>query len=469
MMKRIVPMLLSLVIILSLCACTENTESSESTASSGSEDTSEIANAGKLVFDNTAWNYDADNDVYWQIGVVYCEEPVDTDYESLGIYVPGTYMTGTENSNGTYTCTINVAGSVEGYTAETAPIVMPVNTAGYSAQSSPTSYSYSGLSSYIEAGFIYVYAGCRGRDNGTDIDGSFLYSGGAPWGVTDLKAAIRYIRYNDNVLPGDTDAVFSFGHSGGGAQSSLLGATGDSELYYDYLDSIGAAMTDDDGGTISDAITGAMCWCPITSLDYANEANEWMMGQFSDSGTRADNTWTSVFSDDMSEAFAEYINKLGIKDGDGNTLTLEKSDEGIYTSGTYYDYLLSEIEGSLNNFLSDTEFPYTSGDSTERADGGFSGGDGTTDGGELPDGAELPDGEELPDMGGMPSDGQMPGGDSNSSSESVTYDTASDYIDALNSGEEWITYDESTNTAAITTHRGLCNTPQERQQGRRGV
>jgi hypothetical protein len=229
-----------------------------------------------LHIDMSAWNYDETNNVYWQIGLVYVSNPKTVEYESLGIYVPGDYMTGKKNSDGTYTCTINASKTVGNYTAETAPIVFPVNTGGYAAQAAPTSYSYSGLSEYLDAGFIYVYAGCRGKSNGTD------YAGGAPWGVTDLKAAIRYIRYNSEELPGDSDSVFVFGMSGGGAQSALLGATGDSELYTPYLESIGAIMTDDNGNTISDSVTGTMAWCPITSLDYANEAYEWNMGQYTD-------------------------------------------------------------------------------------------------------------------------------------------------------------------------------------------
>ena len=45
---------------------------------------------------------------------------------------------------------------------------------------------------------------------------------GAPWPVTDLKAAIRYVRYNKNLIPGDKDKIYTFGKSGGGAQSCLL-------------------------------------------------------------------------------------------------------------------------------------------------------------------------------------------------------------------------------------------------------
>ena len=430
-----------------------------------------------LVFDSSAWNYDAENDVYWQIGVGYCSNPEATDYETMGIYVPGAYMTGVENGDGTYTCTMNTEGEVAGYTAETAPIVFPVNTAGYSAQAAPTAYSYNSISQYLESGFIYVYAGMRGRSNGYDESGNLSYSGGAPWGVTDLKAAVRYYRYNSSVLPGNTDSIFTFGHSGGGAQSSLMGATGDSSLYYEYLTSIGAAMYDTEGNYISDAITGAMAWCPITSLDYANEAYEWNMGQYATEGTRSEDSWTSALSEDLANAYAVYINELGLTAEDGTALTLEETEDGVYTSGTYYQYILSVIEESLNNFLVDTEFPYTQSAGIIKGDGGFGGaGDNAAGGENVPAGGmasgELPSGE-LPsgDMptGNLPS-GKMPSGDKSaggkgagmrggmgmnnsdsSDSSGTTYETAKDYIDSLNADGEWITYDEATNTASITS------------------
>ena len=45
------------------------------------------------------------------------------------------------SSNGTYTCTINSSGTKGSYSASNAPLVMPVNTSGYSAIKAPTSYS----------------------------------------------------------------------------------------------------------------------------------------------------------------------------------------------------------------------------------------------------------------------------------------------------------------------------------------
>jgi hypothetical protein len=66
-------------------------------------------------------------------------------------------------------------------------------------------------------------------------------------------------------------------------------------------------------------------------------------------------------TDNMAEAFAQYINELGLKDSEGNVLVLTESEDGIYQAGNYYDYVKSEVERSLNNFLADTTFPYTAG------------------------------------------------------------------------------------------------------------
>ena len=397
-----------------------------------------------LNIDNSKWNYDETNNVYYQIGLVYCANPETTTYETLGIYIPGDFMNGTKNSDGTYTCTINTNAKVGNYTSETAPIVMPINTAGYSAQTAPTSYSYNSISDYIEEGFIYVYAGCRGRNEGeTD------YSTGAPWGVTDLKAAVRYLRYNSNSIPANTENIFTFGHSGGGAQSSFMGATGDSELYYPYLESIGAIMTDDEGNSISDSVAGAMCWCPITNLDVADEAYEWNMGQFMTTGTRADDTFTKELSNDLANAYAKYINSLGIKDENGNILTLEESEEGIYLQGSYYDYVVNIIETSLNNFLNDTTFPYTPTNSF-KADGGF-GGAGDISKGNL----EVGNNKEQKQKPDEIKQDSIINENSSQNETTTTYNSATEYIAKLNENGKWIEYDSNTNTAKIISLEGF--------------
>lgn len=402
------------------------------------DNTKAVTNLSQI--DNSKWLYNQEDDVYYQLGIVYCENPADPDYEQLAVIVPAAYMDANENSDGTFTCTLSETGEINGYTAATAPVVFPVNTPGYSAQSPMTEYT--SVSDYTSAGFIYVHAGCRGRD------------AGAPAGVTDLKAAIRYIRYNSGNIAGNMDSIFTFGMSGGGAQSALVGVTGDSALYDDYLKEIGAVEG------VSDAVLGSQGWCPITSLDSADEAYEWMMGT-----TRTDlSEEEQAISDSLTAAYAEYINGLGLTDTEGNNLTLEESADGRYQAGTYYEYMKKVIEDSLNNFLSNTEFPYdadASNQGHQAGMGGPGGGPGAF-GGERP----VKDGSDDQKPEGMTGDMKKDAGtntdqmqndaisrteNSSGVSLSETYETAADYIDALNANGTWVTYDQSTNTASITS------------------
>lgn len=432
----------SITVSTSTDAVDENTEDEAEKAEMSSEI---VTNLSKI--DNTQWQYNEEDNVYYQLGIQYCENPADTNYEELAVIVPAAYMDATDNGDGTYTCTLNTTAEINGYTAETAPIVFPVNTPGYAAQSPMTEYS--SVSEYTDAGFIYVHAGCRGRD------------AGAPAGVTDLKAAIRYIRYNDGNIAGDMDSIFTFGMSGGGAQSALLGVTGDSELYNDYLEAIGAVMG------VSDAVLGSQGWCPITSLDSADEAYEWMMGT---TRTGLSDEEQSI-SNGLTAAYAEYINSLGLTDSEGNVLTLESGEDGRYQSGSYYDYMVSVIEESLNNFLADTSFPYDADASSQGhqagmglgGQGGFGGGPGgNKEGfeGQKPDGApDQAEGGEISEKDDTKT-GEVDftaiddiARTENNSGVSIsgTYETAQDYIDALNANGTWVTYDASTNTAKITS------------------
>ena len=444
MFRKTIALLLAALMVCSLAACgaqgtNENTTSANEASQAKTGDV--VTNLSKI--DMSKWEYNADDNVYYQIGISYCETPADSSYETLAVFVPGDYFSGTENGDGTYTCEINPDASVNGYSAKTAPIVMPIETPGYTAQAALTSYT--SLTEYMEAGLVYVHAGCRGRD------------AGAPAGVADLKAAIRYLRYTDEDTPGDAERIFVFGMSGGGAQSAVVGVSGDSDLYTPYLEQIGAVQG------VSDAVYGSMDWCPITNLDSADEAYEWMMG-VTRSGLSEDE---QAISDAMAAAFAEYINNLGIKDEKGSVLTLEESAEGIYQSGSYYDYIVAVIEESLNHFLEDTEFPYDSSASTGNDGGpggmggfgrpegngfgGFGGTDGETDGEREFRGMDGNGG-----FGGT-GDGSYEENDnisrtdtSNGITISGTYETVEDYIDALNANGTWVTYDAESNTASIT-------------------
>jgi len=422
-LRKGIAVMLILIMTVVLSACSGN--SADETSSSAETTLSQI--------DMGKWQYNEDDDVYYQIGISYCENPADESYETLAVFVPGAYMTSTDNGDGTYTCELDETAELNGYTAATAPVVMPINTPGYSAQKALTDYT--DVSEYTSAGFVYVHAGCRGRD------------AGAPAGVTDLKAAVRYIRYCDDVLAGDSESIFTFGMSGGGAQSAVMGSTGDSELYDAYLEEIGAVQG------VSDAVLGSMCWCPITNLDTADEAYEWMMGT-----TRSDlSDDEQQISNQLAEAFAAYINKAEIKDADGNTLTLEESDDGIYQSGSYYEYMKSVIEDSLSNFLQDTAFPYDASSSSAGNMGGGgmpSGGAPDFGSGEKPDGAPSggPDGSSS-DMANAEVNDDITRNDTSGSGLSLTgtYETAQDYVDALNENGEWVTYDANTGKVTITS------------------
>ena len=441
MKKQFMAGLLSALMCTTMLACGSGVASAEAEDDRQSE-TEAVTNLPKV--DQTAWQYNADDDVYYQIGISYCETPADTAYETLAIFVPGAYMTATDNGDGTYTCEIDPDAVVGAYTAETAPIVMPINTPGYSAMEALTSYA--SFTSYTDEGFVYVHAGCRGRD------------AGAPAGMTDLKAAVRYLRYTDDVVPGNAERIFTFGMSGGGAQSALMGSTGDSALYDAYLEEIGAVTG------VSDAVLGSMCWCPITNLDTADEAYEWMMGVTRSGLTEEE----QQISDQLAEAFATYINSAGIKDPDGAVLTLSESEDGIYQAGSYYEYMKTVIEESLNHFLEDTEFPYDASSASGGGRGGFGGGMPGGFGGQSPfGGGQRPErAEGAPDFGAgqKPDGGMMPGEVSfeeldditrNETTSGVslsgTYETAQDYIDALNADREWVHYDAATNTASITS------------------
>ena len=447
----------ALALTLVLTGCGKGTGSDAQTPD---EKTSIVTSLSQV--DMTKWQYNSEADVYWQVGITYCENPADETYENLGIFVPGAYLSGTENGEGTYTCELNKDAKVAGYTALTAPIVIPVETPGYSAMAAPTDY-VNDTKTYTDAGFVYVYAGARGRD------------AGAPAGVTDLKAAIRYIRYNESVIPGCMDRIFSFGMSGGGAQSALVGATGNSDLYTPYLEAIGAVSG------VSDAVAGSMCWCPITNLDTADEAYEWNLG-VSRIGLADE---MQKISDDMAAAYAEYINTLGLTDENGTVLTLEESEKGIYQAGTYYEYIKDVVETSLNHFLADTQFPYTASGSGGFGAGNFGGGDfggfggrgRNEDGdrefrgmdGNMPDGGfgtfnghEVPSGDALGDADAEENEYYAADGiDRTETSGGVsvtgTYDTAENYIAALNADTQWVFYDADTNTATITNVADFVN------------
>lgn len=161
----------------------------------------------------------------------------------------------------------------------------------------------------LAAGYMVVEPGCRGRDNQWP-DGT--YYGKAPAAIVDLKAAVRYIRYNKDLLPGNTERIFSTGGSAGGALSSLLGASGNSPLFEPYLKEIGAADERDD-------IFGSHSLSPITNLENADGAYEWQYGSlprsnpFSPGGEPVDQELSGLLAD----IYRTYQDMLALEGKDG--------------------------------------------------------------------------------------------------------------------------------------------------------
>ena len=66
---------------------------------------------------------------------------------------------------------------------------------------------------------------------------------------------------------------------------------------------------------------------------------------------------TKKISNMMSYKYAQYINDVKFRREDGIPLTLRETNKGIYQGGSYYNYLEQIVNQSLTNFLADTLFP----------------------------------------------------------------------------------------------------------------
>lgn len=182
----------------------------------------------------------------------------------------------------------------------------------------------------LASGYVVVEPGARGRTL-TSADGT--YYGVAPAAIVDLKAAVRFVRANASRIPGNVERMVSSGTSAGGALSALLGASGDSDLYDEELEALGAADA-------SDAIFASGAWCPIADLENADMAYEWNWGGNPlQSGGKVDD----ALSRELAGSFSAYQASLSLS-GPG--------DFGPLTAETYGDYLLrSYLKPAATKFL----------------------------------------------------------------------------------------------------------------------
>lgn len=327
-MKKLLSILLALCMVLSLGV--------GAFAASGEASGEPSGEAASLELTAPAWEKSADGSYYSLKNVVYCTNVINPTYQYMNIYVPAAYIDG---------------GDCKGYTADTAPIIIENNCMGWNS-STPGNAN----TKYLAEGFVHVNVGCRSRnaENGT---------GKSPAPVVDQKAAVRYLRLNAAVIPGDEEKIVSLGSSGGGQMSSILGATGNMDEYYPYLYEIGAAGIEKQGdqyiSSIRDDIFASMCFCPIVDLDSADLAYAWL--RF-DAGEKSAMTMFSgeiefsdfqlALQDDLAVAFAAYVNTLGIVNEDGEVLSFDgASGEPDPRAGSYYDQILENISDALNAWI----------------------------------------------------------------------------------------------------------------------
>jgi len=274
------------------------------------------------------WEYISAYDCYALVNVVYVADPIDKPHQSMSIFVPSSYM----NADGF----INHDGMINGYTADTAPIIYKNSVAGYfqaAALYRPDT------SEYLDQGFVYISVGSRGSQS--RVSGEYV--GKAPEGLVDLKAGVRFLKYNDELLAGSSEKIISVGTSAGGAMSALLGVTGNSSDYYPYLLNNGAIMD------ATDDVFAAMAYCPITDLENADLAYEWLFSQ----DLRKQDEFNRAVSFELSTLYANYINCLELADNESNMLTL--SAEG--NSGAMYEYVLMLLERAASKFLNMSNNP----------------------------------------------------------------------------------------------------------------
>jgi hypothetical protein len=266
----------------------------------------------------------ADTGYYALEDVIYVTNPTITSGKAvqiLSIYVPEEYMK--ENADGTYSIDTKATKTVTyhdengnetatyTWTAETAPIVMPNTVDGYAASSNVdinTAKANIFYFNYILSGFVVVTVQNRGINDSADDAGNIV--GNAPSGLVDLKAAVAFIKANDSVLAGSSEKIFTQGASAGGAMSALLGATGDAKEYDSYLEELGAADA-------SNSIYGAQVYCPITDLDNADAAYEWLHAYqlYNPGNWGASSTdfteYDIALHNALMEVYEEYLESLG--------------------------------------------------------------------------------------------------------------------------------------------------------------
>lgn len=245
---------------------------------------------------------------YWAYEQIpYVVHIEDSTYQTLNFYVP--------------------QQSVE---SQTAPIFLRTYIGGYMASKATTPSATDATGRALLEGYVVCIPGSRGANSSiTTPQGETRFTGKAPNGLLDLKAAVRYLKLNDAKMAGDATKIIVDGTSAGGAMASLLGATGNHPIYDSYLKQMGAAQTSDD-------VYAVVAFCPITDLEHADMAYEWLYAS-TNSTIRPLTEAQKKVSNELAAAYPAYLNGLMLRQEDGTLLT----------SDNYMNYLKRFVIASI--------------------------------------------------------------------------------------------------------------------------
>lgn len=270
----------------------------------------------------------------WE-GIDYCAHPAEP-IQKLNLYAPECYFEG---------------GSLNGYTAQNAPIFCPNTVGGYmpGPAAEPVLREDGKPNTVLAAlmhGYVVACAGIRGRSTST---------GKAPALIVDMKAAIRYLRHNRALIPGDTEKIITNGTSAGGALSALTGASGSNPAYQPYMEVIGAADERDD-------IFAASCYCPIINLENADPAYEWQFEAerfyrgWHGEGVMDDHQ--AALAQALKPLFPPYLNSLALTDETGAPLALNADGTGSFADRVRV-YVIQSAQRALDENKSGiSDLPY---------------------------------------------------------------------------------------------------------------
>ncbi len=285
-----------------------------------------------------AWFFDEKYQVWCLEDILYTDRATTPKFQRLSIFVPKEYMSAPG--------VIDHQGQHGAYRADEVPVIFENNSAGYMQMP----HTYLGgprefARQYLEEGFVYVTCGNRGHES---KDATGKYVGKSPINLIDLKMGIRFLRHNAACIPGNLNKMISVGWSAGGAMSTLLALTGDSENYRSLLEENGAFMEE------SDAVYAAQIYCPIIDLEHADLAYEWMYhadkeNEESPAGHAGIMTpFEEAVSDKLYERYIRYFNGLKCKHPKtGEELVIGADGR----SGNGYDYLMEKLSESAGIFL----------------------------------------------------------------------------------------------------------------------